>query len=298
MTGKDAPQVRPFETRLQVATWLWCAAIVMTAVLLSRRVSGELSPTSAAPAILVSLFVASLCLVAWAFFQSVQRWAFDTRAELLVALVSWAPAWLAGFAVCPTNSSFGHGWLVSVAILVAVALGTTGRWSAFRRHVAVVPEVVPASVTNHTGAASRGTSAIRVESESRVESEPMDARHKDDSTLSVFDPALDMESDGIVTHRMTRQIMPDGVEQLSGAVRVSFAAGQRAVSVHVPFSPPFSSVPEVECETSADEEVRWKVAVVYAYGMRVDLKRSDCQQPAEIELAYAALSDAACLDAA
>lgn len=118
------------------------------------------------------------------------------------------------------------------------------------------------------------------------------------SDLSVFDPVAEERSGDSTTQWMTRQSLPDGTEQIEGAIRVSFAAGQRAASVHVPFSPPFATVPQVECETDGDDPARWKLAVVYAYGMRVDLKRESSDEPAEIELSYSATCEATASEAA
>lgn len=97
---------------------------------------------------------------------------------------------------------------------------------------------------------------------------------------------------------MTRQALPDGVDQIEGAIRVPFTAGQKAASIHIPFSPPFAAVPQVECEIVGEEPARWKLSVVYAYGMRVDLKRESSNEPTEIELSYSAICEATSSEAA
>ena len=38
-----------------------------------------------------------------------------------------------------------------------------------------------------------------------------------------------------------------GSERIEGTARVSFAAGQRQATLHIPFIPPLESVPQIEC---------------------------------------------------
>ena len=66
----------------------------------------------------------------------------------------------------------------------------------------------------------------------------------------------------------------DGTESIVGSVRTLFPAGQRTHAVHLVFSPPLAGAPQIECETSADAEIRCKVASAMPWGARIELRRS------------------------
>ncbi|HLQ47100.1 MAG TPA: hypothetical protein VK137_20320, partial [Planctomycetaceae bacterium] len=206
-------------------------------------------------------FATILSLTAWTFFQRASMSLVEARVEWLAAIVAWCPTWLCGFAVAPEDSTFAQGWLFGVAVLSASLLALLSHGDRGMRQVGNLPHVA-------------------------------------ESALTVFNPISEEPSDGLVTQRMTRQTLPDGVEQLAGCVRVPFIAGQRAASVHLPFSPPFAAVPQVECEVTGNEAARWKLSVLYPYGMRIEIKRGASEDAAEIELTYSAICENSHSDAA
>ena len=262
--------------RHSAAMLLWTGVIVMTTVLFSRRVAGELSPNTVWPSVVVSTLVATLSLTAWGLFHRVRSSVTDLRRDWLIAALAWLPTWLSGLAVAPVNSPFAQGWLIGIALLAGGVLAVFAQW-----------HVEPA----WSGELAAARIAPR-ESEPRSDSVTLG------TSFGVFDPHVDEDADGLITQRMTRQTLPDGTEELEGSVRVLFSAGQRTASVHVPFSPPFAAVPQVECELVSDEEARWKVSVVYPYGMRIELKRSGGQADAELDLNYSAICTRSQSDAA
>jgi len=78
-----------------------------------------------------------------------------------------------------------------------------------------------------------------------------------------------------------------GADKLEGWVRVQLPAGQKSVSVHVPFSPAFSGVPQVECEPiECESEVSIRASDVFTYGMRMDLRRLDPRNSEAITIGY------------
>ncbi len=266
------------ERNRQAAVIIWSSLIVITVLLLSRRVAGGIeSITSAWPCVLVSLLATILSGFGWLSFQQ-RADVMSPRAEQIAAVVTWMPTWLSGLAVLPSESPLARGWLVGIAALSAGGIAMTSRWF-------VASDVRGQALRNSELADS---SAILPERIAR----PIPNSEGPDP-LSVFDPVTDERSNDSTTQWMTRQSLPSGVDQIEGAIRVSFAAGQRAVSVHVPFSPPFATVPQVECEAIGDDPVRWKISVVYAYGMRVELKRESNDEPGDIELSYSAVSESA-----
>ena len=268
------------ERNRQAAVLIWSSLIVVTVLLLSRRVAGGIeSVASAWPCVLVSLLATLLSGFGWVSFQQ-RTAALSPRTEQIAAVVAWLPTWLGGLALLPSDSPLARGWLVGIAALSAAGFGLSLTHPAIRGQ----------ALRNSELAGSRVTPPEHVV-------RPIPNSEVPDP-LSVFDPVADERSNESTTQWMTRQALPDGVDQIEGAIRVSFAAGQRAASVHVPFSPPFAAVPQVECEAIGDDPARWKVSVVYPYGMRVELKRESSDDPAEIELSYSAVCESVATEAA
>ena len=76
-----------------------------------------------------------------------------------------------------------------------------------------------------------------------------------------------------VTHWLTRSKTNDG-EIIEGGVRVEFVDGQRDVTVHISFCPPFSSVPSIDTEDLDGNGLEIRVAAVFAFGVRLTVRRS------------------------
>ncbi len=284
------------ERNRQAAVLIWSSLIVVTVLLLSRRVTGGIeSVSSAGPCVLVSSLATMLSGLGWLSFQQ-RSGSLPKRTEQIAAAVAWLPTWLSGVALLPPDSALARGWLVGIAALSAAGLVLT-----------------LTNPTRQRGEVAKDPSLTRRVNDVAGMREAVDRTPTSDlcpdvgvrttppatpSDLSVFDPITDERSNDSTTQWMTRQSLPSGVDQIEGAIRVSFAAGQRAASVHVPFSPPFAAVPQVECEATGDDPVRWKVSVVYAYGMRVELKRESNDEPGDIELSYSAVCESAATEAA
>jgi len=75
-----------------------------------------------------------------------------------------------------------------------------------------------------------------------------------------------------VMQQLTRRRTPDGIEELSGWLRMPFSEGQRTTSVHVAFCPPFPRAPELAVEQLDGPTTRIKTAQVLPHGVRFDLK--------------------------
>lgn len=282
------------ERNRQAAIFIWSSLIIATVLLLSRRVAGGIDAISSHwPCLIVSLLATCLSGFGWVSFQR-QSGHGSIRGEQFAAVVAWLPGWLAGIALLPSDSPLGRGWLFGIAALSAAGIAFTYRHSGQEL-----------TAMNNTLSSSRrvtDTAPSFIVATETQPTRPMDVENRPTSALpsdlSVFDPVNDERINDSTTQWMTRQTLPDGVEQIEGTIRVAFAAGQRAVSIHVPFSPPFASVPQVACETIGDEPTRWKVSVVYAYGMRIDVKREASDQPLEIELSYSAICESTSSEAA
>ena len=87
---------------------------------------------------------------------------------------------------------------------------------------------------------------------------------------------------------MTRTSRSNEPETVSGGARVEFASGQKVQSIHIPFLPPLSHIPEVTVSIPESTGVRVQ-SRVYAYGVRLELKRTrSAEEPLSFSLEYAA----------
>ena len=84
-----------------------------------------------------------------------------------------------------------------------------------------------------------------------------------------------------------------GGELLEGAMTVHFDRGQKKANLHIPFSPPMSGIPEVECEAIGGESLRLKVPERRSYGIRIEARRSDADEEMDTEIGFAAVCVAA-----
>ncbi len=92
-----------------------------------------------------------------------------------------------------------------------------------------------------------------------------------------------------VTQQLTRSETADGAEELSGRLRLPFAAGQRTGSIHVAFCPPLRVTPEVIVEQIEGPEARIKTAQLLPYGARFDLKLAAAsEEPTAVLLQFTA----------
>ncbi|MEZ6126910.1 MAG: hypothetical protein R3C49_27650 [Planctomycetaceae bacterium] len=82
---------------------------------------------------------------------------------------------------------------------------------------------------------------------------------------------------------------PDGSELIEGVMKVHFDKGQKRANIHVPFSPPLAGLPEVECECVGNEDLRLKVPVRQSYGIRIEARRTQTDQPLDAEIGFAAV---------
>ncbi|MCH2200376.1 MAG: hypothetical protein MK102_00285 [Fuerstiella sp.] len=80
-----------------------------------------------------------------------------------------------------------------------------------------------------------------------------------------------------------------GGELIEGTVNIQFDRGQKRANVHVPFSPPLSGIPEVECDTVIDESIRVKVPERKAWGLRIEGRRTDTSAPQQSDVSFSAV---------
>ena len=83
-----------------------------------------------------------------------------------------------------------------------------------------------------------------------------------------------------------------GSELVEGVMKVHFDQGQKRANIHVPFSPPLAGMPEVECECVGGESLRLKVPVRQSYGIRIEARRSNADEPLDADIGFAAVCTA------
>jgi len=83
---------------------------------------------------------------------------------------------------------------------------------------------------------------------------------------------MEGSADGVVMQKTVRTVLADGLELMRGQMRIPFVPGQRIAAAHVAFCPPFDQTPQVEFRQTSGPGARVKLAQVYPYGSRFDLK--------------------------
>lgn len=93
------------------------------------------------------------------------------------------------------------------------------------------------------------------------------------------EPPLEEETTGELVSRLQRRYLETGADLLEGQLVATFEPGSKQAVLHVPFNPPFSAPPQIDCEVADGSEVRIKVGAVFNYGVRLELKRNSPDLP-------------------
>jgi hypothetical protein len=92
-----------------------------------------------------------------------------------------------------------------------------------------------------------------------------------------------------VTQQLIRSLAADGIETLSGWLRLRFSPGQRTGNAHVAFCPPFPQTPELTVSQLDGPEARIKIAQLLPYGARLELKLlASYEEPSNVLLQFSA----------
>jgi hypothetical protein len=92
---------------------------------------------------------------------------------------------------------------------------------------------------------------------------------------------------------MSRRRAAGGTEEISGWLRVTFAAGQRTAAAHAAFCPPLGAMPDITFEQLDGPPARIKPGQVLPFGIRLDLKLSAAAEaPADVLLRFSARAKA------
>ncbi len=269
-------------SRRQLATWIWSTLLIADAVLVARRVSGEMALSLPPALALLSMSVVALAsFAAWLAFRSDSpRQDISQPSGWLPLAVSLAAPVLWCVTLATQASPLATGLLLGVALV---------QWLA-------VLSIVGA---DQRLGVSRLVARVSVEPQ-RPDQKPINSRTL--ASLEPFVPADDplgeceetvepvaSSSDEDVTQWMSRRVTDEG-ELVEGWLRVEFPAGQREATAHVSFCPPLSGPPEIETEDLDGADLEIRVGTAFPFGTRLTVRRSgSTSQPASARIGFAAV---------
>ena len=272
ITGSDPLHSR----RRSVACGILTSVAFLSAVVLARRVSGDVAPLSERAGALIGVLavgISGLCAIVPGVFR--RRPAVADRL-LTTGLVS-IPGLVLGLALLPANSAAGLCAVIgayTVSVFSGVMAGETvlktgfggaAAWTqpdhdgtddieALNRHIAGEDDHVESLRQNTSLAATDESTPTTEITDSWVETVPHPSENSE------------------TTQWMSRTGTP-ACETAEGGCQVEFGAQQKVVAVHIPFSPPFSVTPCFECEPLDGTELKIKISARYRYGVRFELTR-------------------------
>jgi len=256
----------------------WSIAGVVTIGTLSLRMA---MGTIAAPASVVYLMAALVTFSAWgAAALTVVDWLKSSRHDVSRLLLSSIAASVCPLlAISPLLSGAGLDAWVALLGMSLLGLALTGGLAITEG------ELVDVEVAN-TAASITTTPVLDRSSPQELPGA------LDDSSI-----AATIFTDHQIEQQLVRRA-GDGTSSIEGLVRVRFAAGVRQESVQLAFTPALPGIPEVECEVlaadnqSSLESYEVQIAATFAYGLRLDVKRSGQRDEAvEIILGINAITE-------
>lgn len=156
-------------------------------------------------------------------------------------------------------------------------------------------EEIPASIRKTSEQSLRELDQqIREEQSSLTDSDSSDS-DADDRKVSSSGKGITERSTTTSSQQISNDIRLErirdehGGEMIEGTIQVFFEQGQKRAHLHVPFSPPLAGLPEVECEPTGDDPIRLKVAVRQPYGVRIEARRAEANEPLRTEISFAAV---------
>ena len=239
-------------------------------LLLTRRSTGALvKPLDAPVLLLVAVALAGIAASLRLVWRRLVAYRHDVRGGVLVA---WMPALalllLGGALSLPQSSTYALiGFWAILAVEETASLLIGPRWlgDRARRGGARAAEPLPQS----PDAEADGLSATRP-----LESPP---QRSEEVSPDYLPPE--------VSQQITRCRDGDGSDVLYGMLRGRLEPGQRSLSFHVAFCPPFDRVPDLSDEQVEGPPAAVKQGQVLPYGARLDLRlRSASEEPQSVVL--------------
>ncbi|MDR3108122.1 MAG: hypothetical protein LBU65_00335 [Planctomycetaceae bacterium] len=84
--------------------------------------------------------------------------------------------------------------------------------------------------------------------------------------------------------KMTRT-RENGIERIDAICRIDFVHGQSLSILHIPFVPPFETIPEIETEPLTESPLTITVQKILTTGARIDVKRQAADEKQNVTIA-------------
>lgn len=292
------------EDRRRSTACVFLTALVFVAtVIVMRRVSGDASPLSQSAAALIGVVALSLSALS-TLVPGVLRQPLDLPSRLLATGLASTPGLVLGLVLLPSGSVAGTATLLSVFCLAVVsgtlcgalppsAVRQASLLADARRVLAARPRSADGQLSGFEGAGPEGG---RRRDEKTPEPSPVANPSAGDSVEEnlLFGESTPHPAEVAETVQwMSRSTLDEG-EAAEGGCRAEFEAGQKVATIHIPFSPAFAAVPEMECEPLDHSDVTIKVAARQAYGVRLEVSRQgDCESPLSVAVGWSAFAESA-----
>lgn len=294
-----------------IASGLLSGVFLVTAVVLSRRISGDAAAFTSELAACLTGIAASLVAVLSVSVPDLLNSRLSPPQRSLLVAACGIPGVMLGLALMPAGSSTGMACLLGLYLAAVVTVsafeGDNGRnHSGLRKRHFVEPVAASVSVSLFDEPSTHVDEHFDHSPTGQPDDTPPTFRQAEPA--SVIASAEHALSDGAAlafdlnapiphpscspetTQWMSRSVV-DGRDVAEGSFRVRFAAGQRLAPVHLPFSPPLADTPSFECEPADESELRFRTTALHAYGIRIEVSRStECELAATVEVAWTAIA--------
>ena len=244
-----------------LAIGIWSGLTIIAVVVLSRKLNGAFGqqPHDLA-ACLIAFFAMTLGVTANILFQLTKRTATNPASSIVAGVITLVPPIVLGVALLSSRSTTAVTFLVTLFVFGSAVVVVSGEKSVQMRP-------------------PKKMGTIRLLS------------HESDVASLGQTTSPEVSLDETVSQWMTRKALSTGDDRLEGAIKVRLDARQQQANIHIPFSPPFSIPPQIDCDVLNDCPVRLKVRAVHPFGARIELRRSAATQTEEtVEVGFRAIA--------
>jgi hypothetical protein len=281
--------------RRSTACGLLSGVFLVTAVVLSRRISGDAAAFSSELAACLTGIAASLIAVLAASMPDLISNRLARPQRTLLISGCGLPGVMLGLAVIPAGSTTGLACLLGLYVAAVLTVSASSAASSeWQEPSASTSKETPEARTPDEQPLIQSTDLAIADADPETVEEFTLDNAAAALPFELSEPLPHPASNPDTTQWMSRSRV-EGLDVAEGSFRVRFAAGQRLTPVHLPFSPPLADTPEFECEPADDSDLRFRTTAVHAYGVRIEVSRSgNCDEEATVEVAWmasAALSE-------
>jgi hypothetical protein len=273
---------------------IWCGLAIVALVLFSRSQSG-LALTGANSIVIGCLlagFAGAVSLFAWVLSRQGGRVRESGVWQLIEGMSTLVPPAVIAMAILPLAAEM-RLWVLGLVLAVGccglIFLSdiefTDGRTHKFHRREYLFDRGHGEPFLQSIDVVEPSTDLQCRRPQTRADSE----RLKQPADRIPPAPAVTAPVvDGQLKQQISRFIAHNGDDRVEATWHVHFDLDQKRTVVHVPFSPAFSTRPSVECSLIDGAEVTLKVAEVHPYGVRIEARRSQTDQPADLTIGFRA----------